>query len=242
MKKVLVVDDEAAIVTLLKYNLEKAGYQVETAMDGAVALKKGVTGTFDFILLDLMLPQMDGLEVTRRLRQEKIKTPIMILTAKGEEYDKVIGLELGADDYLTKPFSPREVLARIKAIGRRTDEANHGREKNAQSDDEDERFNFDDIAVDLTNYMVEKNEKKIKLTPKEFELLAYFIKRQHRVLSREKLLNGVWGYDYVGQTRMVDMHVSHLREKIEKDPKNPKYIETVRGFGYRFEGGENKNF
>ncbi|KRM95872.1 Alkaline phosphatase synthesis two-component response regulator [Liquorilactobacillus aquaticus DSM 21051] len=241
MKKVLVVDDEAAIVTLLKYNLEKAGYQVETAMDGGTALKKGITKTYDFILLDLMLPQMDGLEVTRRLRQEKVKTPIMILTAKGEEYDKVIGLELGADDYLTKPFSPREVLARIKAIGRRTDEVSHEQEDN-KLDDEDERFSFDDILVDLTNYTVEKNKNKIKLTPKEFELLAYFIKRQHRVLSREKLLNGVWGYDYVGQTRMVDMHVSHLREKIEKDPKNPKYIETVRGFGYRFEGGENKDF
>ncbi|GAJ25882.1 alkaline phosphatase synthesis transcriptional regulatory protein PhoP [Liquorilactobacillus sucicola DSM 21376 = JCM 15457] len=242
MKKVLVVDDENAIVTLLKYNLEKAGYQVETAMDGETALKKGITRSFDFILLDLMLPQMDGLEVTRRLRQEKIKTPIMILTAKGEEYDKVIGLELGADDYLTKPFSPREVLARIKAIGRRTSETSQKNNQDEQTEDEDERVSFDNIIVDLTNYTVKKDDRKIKLTPKEFELLAYFIKRQHRVLSREKLLNGVWGYDYVGQTRMVDMHVSHLREKIEKDPKNPKYIETVRGFGYRFEGGDNKDF
>lgn len=242
MKKVLVVDDENAIVTLLKYNLEKAGYQVETAMDGETALKKGITRSFDFILLDLMLPQMDGLEITRRLRQEKIKTPIMILTAKGEEYDKVIGLELGADDYLTKPFSPREVLARIKAIGRRTSETSQKNNQDEQTEDEDERVSFDNIIVDLTNYTVKKDDRKIKLTPKEFELLAYFIKRQHRVLSREKLLNGVWGYDYVGQTRMVDMHVSHLREKIEKDPKNPKYIETVRGFGYRFEGGDNKDF
>lgn len=236
------VDDESAIVTLLKYNLEQAGYQVDTAMDGKIAFEKGVTRKFDFILLDLMLPQMDGLEVTRRLRQEKVKTPIMILTAKGEEYDKVIGLELGADDYLTKPFSPREVLARIKAIGRRTEESKTDQRESKTLDTENEQFKFDNVLVDLTNYVVEKNNKKIKLTPKEFELLTYFIKRQHRVLSREKLLNGVWGYDYVGQTRMVDMHVSHLREKLEADPKRPKYIETVRGFGYRFEGENDKEF
>ncbi|KRL04838.1 response regulator transcription factor [Liquorilactobacillus oeni] len=244
MKKILVVDDEVAIVTLLKYNLEQAGYEVATALDGQTALEMAQSDGFDFILLDLMLPRMDGLEVTKHLRQEKIKTPIMILTAKGEEYDKVIGLELGADDYMTKPFSPREVIARIKAIARRTDSnikvEEEGKDK-FSGEDRTEYFEFPDFSVDLINYTITKDGQKIKLTPKEFELLTYFIRRQHRVLSRDKLLNGVWGFDYVGQTRMVDMHVSHLREKIEKDPKNPHYIETVRGFGYRFEGEKNQN-
>lgn len=239
MKKILVVDDEMAIVTLLKYNLKNAGYEVAIAMDGQSALKQALTNNYDFILLDLMLPKMDGLEVTKRLRQEKIKTPIMILTAKGEEYDKVIGLELGADDYLTKPFSPRDVLARIKAITRRTEDeqSNEGENWEQQRD----IYRFPDFTVDLTDYSVEKKGEKVNLTPKEFELLAYFVKRPQRVLSRDKLLNGVWGYDYVGQTRMVDMHVSHLREKIERDPKDPQYIQTVRGFGYRFEGESNQN-
>ncbi|EJF00160.1 response regulator transcription factor [Liquorilactobacillus mali] len=243
MKKILVVDDEMSIVTLLKYNLEQAGYEVDTALDGQTGFDKGRNFKFDFILLDLMLPRMDGLEITKRLRQEKVKTPIMILTAKGEEYDKVIGLELGADDYLTKPFSPREVIARIKAIARRTEEmpadSLSAKDITENETETEEVYRFPDFSVDLVNYSVTKNGKKVKLTPKEFELLAYFIKRKHRVLSRDKLLNGVWGFDYVGQTRMVDMHVSHLREKIEQDPKNPSYIETVRGFGYRFEGESN---
>ncbi|MCP9313426.1 response regulator transcription factor [Liquorilactobacillus satsumensis] len=243
LKKILVVDDEISIVTLLKYNLEQAGYEVATAVDGQTALEMARSNGFDFILLDLMLPQMDGLEVTKHLRQEKIKTPIMILTAKGEEYDKVIGLELGADDYMTKPFSPREVIARIKAIARRTENATDkdGKTSDHIAEERTEYFEFPDFSVDLVNYTVTKDGQKIKLTPKEFELLTYFIRRQHRVLSRDKLLNGVWGFDYVGQTRMVDMHVSHLREKIEKDPKKPHYIETVRGFGYRFEGEANQN-
>jgi two-component system alkaline phosphatase synthesis response regulator PhoP len=241
LKKILVVDDEMAIVTLLKYNLENAGYEVAVALDGQQAFSQAVTGEYDFILLDLMLPKMDGLEVTKRLRQEKIKTPIMILTAKGEEYDKVIGLELGADDYLTKPFSPREVLARIKAIARRTEDDQNTAEPNEPATVKREFYEFPDFTIDLTDYSVTKGGQKVKLTPKEFELLAYFVKRPHQVLSRDKLLNGVWGFDYVGQTRMVDMHVSHLREKIENDPKNPKYIATVRGFGYRFEGGQDQN-
>jgi two-component system alkaline phosphatase synthesis response regulator PhoP len=236
LKKILVVDDEMAIVTLLKYNLETAGYQVTVAMDGQKAFDEAITDQYDFILLDLMLPKLDGLEVTKRLRQEKIKTPIMILTAKGEEYDKVIGLELGADDYLTKPFSPREVLARIKAIARRTTDTVDEELAINSAKEPQEIYHFPDFTIDLTNYSVIRAGKKVKLTPKEFELLAYFVKRPQRVLSRDKLLNGVWGFDYVGQTRMVDMHVSHLREKIENDPHQPQYIETVRGFGYRFEG------
>ncbi|MBN7274309.1 response regulator [Ligilactobacillus pobuzihii] len=235
MKKVLVVDDDQAILTLLKYNLTKEGYEVETAIDGQEALDTALSVSFDFILLDIMLPKLDGIEVTKKLRQEKVTTPIIMLTARDEETDKIIGLELGADDYITKPFSPREVIARLKAIGRRVTPAND----HAQSDDlqkNEELYTFQDFSIDLTNYTVTVGDQKISLTPKEFELLAYFVKRPDRVLSRENLLNGVWGYDYVGQTRMVDMHVSHLREKIEKDPSHPTNIQTVRGFGYKFEG------
>lgn len=235
MKKVLVVDDDQAILTLLKYNLTKEGYEVETAIDGQEALDTALSVSFDFILLDIMLPKLDGIEVTKKLRQEKVTTPIIMLTARDEETDKIIGLELGADDYITKPFSPREVIARLKAIGRRVTPAND----HAQSDDlqeNEELYTFQDFYIDLTNYTVTVGDQKISLTPKEFELLAYFVKRPDRVLSRENLLNGVWGYDYVGQTRMVDMHVSHLREKIEKDPSHPTNIQTVRGFGYKFEG------
>lgn len=242
MKKVLVVDDEIAIVTLLEYNLKKDGYLVETANDGKTAYQKALQNQYDFILLDLMLPEMDGMEVTKRLRQEKIETPILILTARDDEYDKIIGLELGADDYLTKPFSPREVLARVKAILRRTQTTKEiSKSEEPITSENKEIYEFKDFTIDLGNYTVTRAEKLINLTPKEFELLAYFVKRAHRVLSREKLLNGVWGFDYVGQTRMVDMHVSHLREKIEPDPKNPRNIETVRGFGYRFEGELNEN-
>lgn len=238
MKKVLVVDDEIAIVTLLKYNLEKAGYVVTTQNDGQQAFEQALKEKFDFILLDLMLPHLDGMEITRKLRQEKVTTPIIMITARDEEYDKIIGLELGADDYLTKPFSPREVIARLKAISRRVPEeqAVVATSELETSGNQQEVYNFIDFSIDLENYVVTRNDKAISLTPKEFELLAYFVKRPHRVLSRDKLLNGVWGYDYVGQTRMVDMHVSHLREKIESDPKQPQNIQTVRGFGYRFEG------
>jgi len=180
-----------------------------------------------------MLPNLDGLEITKRLRQEKVMTPILIITARDQELDKIIGLELGADDYLTKPFSPREVLARLKAISRRITPKEVTPTPKA---DKQTLFKYPDFTVDLERVKVMVKDQTVALTPKEFELLAYFIKRPGRVLSREKLLNGVWGYDYVGQTRMIDMHVSHLREKLEPDHKKPKYIETLRGFGYRFNG------
>lgn len=236
MKKILVVDDDRSILTLLEYNLKNEGYEVQTAMDGQEALKYGLTGKFDFILLDIMLPQLDGIEVTKKLRQEKIQTPIMMLTARDEETDKIIGLELGADDYITKPFSPREVVARIKAIGRRIEQKSTDETDKVTDESAHKHYTFRDFSIDLVNYTVTAAEKKVAVTPKEFELLAYFVERPDQVLSREKLLNGVWGYDYVGQTRMVDMHVSHLREKIEPDPSHPTNIQTVRGFGYKFEG------
>ena len=232
LKKVLVVEDDMAIQTLLKYNLEQAGYQVKTVADGKQGYELAKTKNYDFILLDIMLPQMDGLEITKSLRQDKVTTPILIITARDQEIDKIIGLELGADDYLTKPFSPREVIARLKAISRRLpQEESVPAVKNST-----EVYEFPDFTIDLDQVKVLQNGQPVQLTPKEFELLAYFVKRPGRVLSREKLLNGIWGYDYVGQTRMIDMHVSHLREKIEPDPKKPRYIETLRGFGYRFNG------
>lgn len=233
MKKVLVVDDEPSIVTLLTFNLEKDGYEVISATDGAVGFELASTNQFDFIILDVMLPNMDGLEITKALRREKIDTPILILTAKDDQVDKIIGLEIGADDYLTKPFSPREVLARMKAIFRRLKPTV---EKNEDiSEPVKAPLIIGDIMVDEQNYAVSVRGEKIELTPKEFELLVYFIKRKDRVIDRDTLLDRIWNYDFAGQSRIVDVHVSHLRDKIEIDPKHPAYLVTVRGFGYRFQ-------
>lgn len=233
MKKVLVVDDEPSIVTLLKFNLEKEGYEVFSAETGTEGFELALNQPFDFIILDIMLPGMDGMELTRNLRQEKINTPILMLTAKDDQIDRILGLEMGADDYLTKPFSPREVLARMKAIFRRIEP----RQSTASNDIEEkvEWLSVGDIRADLTNYQVLVNDKEIVLTPKEFELLVYFMKRKDRVIDRDTLLNRIWQFDFAGQSRIVDVHVSHLREKIEKDPKHPEYLMTVRGFGYRFQ-------
>lgn len=231
MSRVLVVDDEPAIVTLLQYNLEQADYQVVTAIDGEQALKLAEHEQFDVILLDLMLPKLDGVEVTKRLRQEKIKTPIIMITAKTSEFDTVVGLELGADDYITKPFSPREVLARMKAVMRRY----HEDDKPQSAATDGHVIQIAGLSINQDKFQVKRGQQTIELTPKEFELLLFFAKRPGKVWSREQLLEGVWGFDYSGQTRMVDIHVSHLREKIEADPKHPQLLKTVRGFGYTFE-------
>ena len=239
MKKVLLVDDEPSIVTLLAFNLEKDGYEVTTATDGAEGYRLAISNPFDFIILDLMLPSMDGKDICKRLRQEKFDTPIMILTAKDDELEKIIGLELGADDYMTKPFSPREVLARMKAILRRTNKAVPAEPvATAQpepTEDETEKIEVGEITIFPQLYEVHVAGELIEVTPKEFELLLYMAKRANRILSREQLLNAIWNFDYAGETRIVDVHISHLREKIEKDTKNPQYIRTVRGFGYKFE-------
>lgn len=239
MKKVLLVDDEPSIVTLLAFNLEKDGYEVTTATDGAEGYRLAISNPFDFIILDLMLPSMDGMDICKRLRQEKFDTPIMILTAKDDELEKIIGLELGADDYMTKPFSPREVLARMKAILRRTNKAVPAEPvATAQpepTEDETEKIEVGEITIFPQLYEVHVAGEMIEVTPKEFELLLYMAKRANRILSREQLLNAIWNFDYAGETRIVDVHISHLREKIEKDTKNPQYIRTVRGFGYKFE-------
>ena len=239
MKKVLLVDDEPSIVTLLAFNLEKDGYEVTTATDGAEGYRLAISNPFDFIILDLMLPSMDGMDICKRLRQEKFDTPIMILTAKDDELEKIIGLELGADDYMTKPFSPREVLARMKAILRRTNKAVPAEPvATAQpepTEDETEKIEVGEITIFPQLYEVHVAGELIEVTPKEFELLLYMAKRANRILSREQLLNAIWNFDYAGETRIVDVHISHLREKIEKDTKNPQYIRTVRGFVYKFE-------
>ncbi|AYW44552.1 response regulator transcription factor [Tetragenococcus koreensis] len=232
MKKILVVDDEPSIVTLLTFNLEKEGYQVTSAEDGKTAYELASTQSFDFIILDVMLPFIDGIEITKKLRQEKIDTPILILTAKDESIDRILGLEIGADDYLTKPFSPREVIARIKAISRRLEP----RLLPEEDEEVTEILRAGNIVCNLSDYQVTVNDKPIELTPKEFELLVYFMKRKGRVISRDRLLDRIWHFDFDGQNRIVDVHVSHLREKVEEDPKHPKYIQTVRGFGYKFQG------
>lgn len=226
--KVIVVDDEVSIATLLKFNLEQAGFTVETAHDGKAGLELAEKQDAVLIILDLMLPEMDGLEVCKRLRQQKVNTPILMLTAKDDEFDKVLGLELGADDYLTKPFSPREVVARVKAILRRAT-------PQEPTVVEEDVIQIGDVKIVVSNYEVFKQNERLELTPKEFELLAYLAKHKGRVLTRDQLLSAIWNYDFVGDTRIVDVHISHLREKIEPVTKKPTYIKTIRGLGYKME-------
>ncbi len=232
-QKILVVDDELSILTLLQFNLEQAGYDVVTAENGADALEVVVAEKPNCIILDLMLPEMDGLEVCKELRQRHIHTPVLMLTAKDDEFDKVLGLELGADDYMTKPFSPREVVARVKAILRRVKQLE---ESNTVSQtEESEKIQIGELEVYPNNYESFFQGEMMEVTPKEFELLVYLVRHKGRVLTREQLLSAVWNYDFVGDTRIVDVHVSHLREKIEQNTRKPEYIKTIRGLGYKLE-------
>jgi two-component system, OmpR family, alkaline phosphatase synthesis response regulator PhoP len=229
-KKVLVVDDEPSISTLLQYNLNQAGFEVITAMDGEEGLQKAIAERPDILVLDLMLPKMDGIEVCKQLRQQKVMTPILMLTAKDDEFDKIIGLELGADDYMTKPFSPREVVARVKAILRRTN-IQHEREVELET----EHIVIGELKILPDHYEAYSSQERLELTPKEFELLVYLSRNKGRVLTRDQLLSAVWNYDFAGDTRIVDVHISHLREKIENNTKKPVYIKTIRGLGYKLE-------
>jgi two-component system alkaline phosphatase synthesis response regulator PhoP len=206
---------------------------VITALDGEQGLEAAVDIRPDLVVLDLMLPKMDGLEVCKQLRQQKINIPILMLTAKDDEFDKVLGLELGADDYLTKPFSPREVVARIKAILRRSQLQSNGSE--SSQDQEEGLLKLGELKVFPERYEAFFDEQQLELTPKEFELLLYLAKNKGRVLTRDQLLSAVWNYDFAGDSRIVDVHISHLREKIEKDTKKPLYIKTIRGLGYKLE-------
>ena len=230
-QKVLVVDDEQSIVTLLKYNLETAGYIVEVAYDGEEALEKVNEIQPELVVLDVMLPKKDGIEVCKTIRSDKNLVPILMLTAKDDEFDRVLGLELGADDYMAKPFSPREVVARVKAILRRSKFAS----EIEKADVDDEDILIENIRIRPEFFEVYKDDELLELTPKEFELLLYLIERQGRVITREHMLNSVWNYEFAGDSRIVDVHISHLRDKLEENPKQPKLIKTVRGLGYKLE-------
>lgn len=229
--KILVVDDEEHILTLIKFNLEQAGFQVVTAIDGDEALQKAIDEKPELIVLDLMLPKKDGMEVCKELRLQRNTTPILMVTAKDDEFDKVLGLELGADDYMTKPFSPREVVARVKAILRRSKIT----ETPVETNDETDTLIIADLKILPEYYEAYFQGQILELTPKEFELLLYLTKNKGRVLTRDQLLSAVWNYDFAGDTRIVDVHISHLREKIEQDSKKPQYIKTIRGLGYKLE-------
>lgn len=224
-EKILVVDDEEHIVQLITFNLEKNGYKVISANNGVDGLKMAKNELPQLVLLDLMLPELDGYDVCREIRRDNSisNMPVIMITAKSEELDKILGLELGADDYITKPFSVRELVARVKAVLRRT-----------KIEYNDKIYKFSDISIDFQKHEVIRDGKKIELTLKEFELLEVLIKNKGRVMTRDFLLDKIWGYEYVGETRTVDVHIRHLRQKIEQDDKNPKYIETIRGIGYRF--------
>ncbi|WP_412521062.1 response regulator [Staphylococcus simulans] len=236
-QKILVVDDEQSIVTLLKYNLETAGYLVEVAYDGEEALQKLNAVQPDLVVLDVMLPKLDGIEVCKTIRSDRNLVPILMLTAKDDEFDRVLGLELGADDYMTKPFSPREVVARVKAILRRSKQVQSQKEEETDSED----VVIGSIKIRPEYFEVYKNNELLELTPKEFELLLYLIERQGRVITREHMLNSVWNYEFTGDSRIVDVHISHLRDKLEENPKQPKLIKTVRGLGYKLERPKSAN-
>jgi len=223
-EKILIVDDEKPIVDSIKYTLYKEGYDVVVAYDGEDALEKFKKENPDLIILDIMLPKLSGLEVCRIIRRTS-NVPIIMLTAKGEDMDKVIGLELGADDYVSKPFSLRELVARIKAILRRT-------KLPVNSSKAKEKLEFDDVVIDIKGRIVTKKGVQVELSPKEFDLLVTLAENEGRVMSREYLLSHVWGEDFYGDDRTVDVHIRWLREKLEDDPSNPKYIQTVRGIGY----------
>lgn len=232
-QRILVIEDEANIQELLKYNLEKNNYNVTVADNGIDGLNEALANVPDLILLDLMLPGLDGLEVCKRLRMEKRtkKVPILMITAKSEELDKVLGLELGADDYITKPFSIKELVARIRATMRRIDNDKTGE---PSVEETGKILKVKDIEIDCEKYEVRKNGEKIALTLKEFELLKMLIENKGKVLTRDFLLDRIWGYDYMGETRTVDVHIRHVRHKINDEEDSRQMIETIRGVGYRF--------
>jgi len=227
--KILVVEDDQNLLATLKYNLRKEGYGVTTAADGAEAIDTARRGKPDLVILDLMLPKMSGFEVCRILRKD-MTVPILMLTAKTKEVDKIVGLEIGADDYMTKPFSMRELLARVRAMLRRVDMSR------MQPDSEQKCLTIGDLIIDLARHRATLRRIELELTPKEFDLLAFLTTNKGFVFNREQLLEKVWGYDYAGDTRTVDVHIRWLRQKIETDPKNPKRLVTIRGTGYKLEG------
>lgn len=234
VEKILVVEDDLTLMETLEYNLVRQGYEVLTAADGWLALEVARKERPDLIVLDIMLPGLDGLEVCRILRKE-MSVPILMLTARADEVDKVVGLEMGADDYLTKPFSLRELLARVKALLRRARLIREeiAAESAVRGTDE---LTFDDLTIDLNRHEVLLKGDPLRMKPKEYDLLLFLARHQGMALSRDLILERVWGWDFNGGSRTVDVHVRWLREKIEPDPSNPRRIVTVRGVGYCFEG------
>ncbi len=230
---ILVVEDDQTLLGVLRYNLSKASYAVVTASDGMKALEVARASRPDLIILDVMLPKLDGFEVCRILRKES-DAPILMLTAKIDEIDRVVGLEIGADDYVTKPFSMRELLARVRAMLRRSEMATR-RAGPAASDVPPSPIAAGDVQVDIARHRVTVGGSPLELSPREFDLLAFLAANGGRVFSRDELLDKVWGYDYAGDTRTVDVHIRWLRQKIEADPAHPRRLVTVRGIGYKFE-------
>ena len=226
-ERILVIEDDAAILDGLRAALVEAGYEVTTASDGRRGWELARDGAPALVVLDIMLPGMSGLEIAKKLRDTGSSTPILLLTARGEESDRVLGLELGADDYVTKPFSVRELLARVRSILRRT--------AGGAGAGPRDKVRFGDIEVDFKRQAVRKAGQDVELSAREFRILAYFVEHQGTMLSREQLLNDIWGYDVFPTTRTVDNHIARLRKKIEDDPETPRYIHTQRGAGYLFD-------
>jgi len=224
--RVLVVEDEAGLRLTLSDRLTSEGYAVDTASDGEAGLAQAASGSYDLIVLDVMLPRLNGFDVLRELRKRGVDTPVIMLTAKGQVVDKVVGLKLGADDYVTKPFEMVELLARIEAKLRRAPAVAH----------RSEGYQFDEVRVDFRRAEVMKGGEPLELSAREFQLLKYFIEHRGATLTREELLNEVWGYNAMPSTRTVDVHVAWLRQKIEPNPRHPQYILTVHGMGYKFAG------
>ena len=226
MPKILIVEDEPNMVSGLRDNFEFEGYEVITAGDGVAGLQRALSDSPDLVLLDVMMPRMSGLDVCKQLKAKRPSVPIIMLTARGQELDKVVGLELGADDYVTKPFSIRELLARVKAVMRRAQPVPK----------EKERYSFADVEVNLRNCQVSRAGRSLEFSSKEFDLLKYFVCHPGETLSRDRLLEEVWGYDKFPTTRTVDAHIVRLRQKLEPQPEEPRFILTVHGTGYKFVG------
>lgn len=226
--KVLLVEDEPGLILTLTDRLESEGFAVETAADGESGERRAISGDFDLIILDVMLPKKNGLDVCRDLRRQNVSTPILMLTARGETIDKVLGLKLGADDYLTKPFEVLELLARIEALLRRSPQKNQNNQP--------ETYNFGSISIDFRRAEIRKDGLPVELSALEFKLLQHLIEHRGKMLSRDELLDEVWGYDATPTTRTVDVHIAWLRQKLEPNPRRPQYIITVHGLGYKFTG------
>jgi DNA-binding response OmpR family regulator len=234
-EKILVVEDEPSLQETLVYNLEKQGYSVKTVGDGRQAVEMARSFLPDLILLDIMLPGLDGFEVCKILRRE-MSVSILMLTARDDEIDRVVGLEVGADDYISKPFSMRELMARVKAQLRRTQVIRDEMEKIHTSEQTPKSLTFDDLVINLSRREVTLKDEILAMKPQEYDLLVFFAEHKGQMLSREFILERVWGWEYIGDSRTVDVHVRWLRQKIEPDPSKPARIVTVRGGGYRFEG------